>query len=308
MSHGEGVGDAMSTRTVWAAMMVLGVVTGCEKAPDPAVGRAAAAKAAEHVVEGREGVERLTRGFDEVMAKAAREMGPAVAEPGNVARVRNRLWHDMHDDHTEVGRDLTLYPTWFLAAVGVDGKGIAGDRAPDQDYLPGKDLGAAFPCVRAALQGNGGHCVGELASGEGQAPRVYLVSAQPTRAAEGGAVTGAVVGAITYGRLSKAVRELLNLRTAHDRAQLYVGFWHGGRIIPSGTRDNDVAAAFLVPDSLLPRVPRDLDARLAAGHGSATFTFDENGGRMQWGAAAGRVSALGDDTALVVFRTPLSGR
>jgi hypothetical protein len=29
---------------------------------------------------------------------------------------------------------------------------------------------------------------------------------------------------------------------------------------------------------------------------------------MQWGAAAGRVAALGDDTALVVFRTPLSGR
>ncbi len=297
----------MSARTRWAAVMALGVIAACERGPDPAVGRAAAAKAAEHVSEGREGVDRLAHGFGEVMTKVAREMSGAMAEPRDVARVRNRLWHDMHDDRTEVGRDLTLYPTWFLAAVGADGKGVAGDRAPDQDYLPGKDLAAAFPCVRAALQGNGGTCVGEMASGEGQPARVYLVAAQPTRTADGATVNGAVVGAITFGRLAKAVRELLNLRTARDRVQLYVGFWYDGRVIPSGTRDNDVAAAFLVPDTLVPRVPRDLDAQLARG-GRTTFTFDENGGRMQWGAAAGRVPTLGDRTALVVFRAPLAQR
>lgn len=295
----------MSVRTMGMALVAASVIAACNKGPDPAVGRANAAKATEHVNEGREGIERLTRGFTEVMTKVAREMSPAVADTGNVARVRNRLLHDMHDDRTEVGRDLTLYPTWFIAAVGADGKGIAGDRAPEQDFIPGRDLGAAFPCVRAALQGTGGTCVGEMSSGEGQAPRVYLVSAQPTRATEGGAVTGAVVGTITYGRLAKAVRELLNLRVGRDRVQLYVGFSYGGRIIPSGTRDNDVAAAYLVPDTLLPRVPRDLDARVSQGNGAATFTFDENGGQTQWGAAAGRISVLGDHTSLLVFRTRL---
>ncbi|MFO0647026.1 MAG: hypothetical protein U0326_12365 [Polyangiales bacterium] len=295
----------MSVRTMGMALVAASVIAACSKGPDPAVGRANAAKAVEHVNEGRGGIERLTRGFTEVMTKVAREMGPAVADTGNVARVRNRLLHDMHDDRTEVGRDLTLYPTWFIAAVGADGKGIAGDRAPEQDFIPGRDLGAAFPCVRAALQGTGGTCVGEMSSGEGQAPRVYLVSAQPTRATEGGAVTGAVVGTITYGRLAKAVRELLNLRVGRDRVQLYVGFSYGGRIIPSGTRDNDVAAAYLVPDTLLPRVPRDLDAKVSQGNGSTTFTFDENGGQTQWGAAAGRISVLGDHTSLLVFRTRL---
>ncbi len=298
----------MSVRTKALALVAAGVLAACNKGPDPAVGRAAAAKAAEHVIEGRGGVERLTRGFAEVMTKVSREMGPALADPSNVARVRNRLLHDMHDDRTEVGRDLTLYPTWFLAAVGPDGKGIAGDRAPEQDFLPGKDLGAAFPCVRAALQGTGGTCVGELSSGEGQSPRVYLVAAQPTRAAEGGAITGAVVGTITFGRLAKAVRELLNLRVGRERVQLYVGFSYGGRIIPSGTRDNDVTAAYLVPDTLLPRVPRDLDTRLSQGNGATTFTFDENGGQLQWGAAVGRVPTLGPQTSMVVFRARVGTR
>jgi hypothetical protein len=298
----------MNVRAMGLALVAAGVMAACGRGADPAAGRAAAAKAAEHVNEGREGVERLAHGFTDVMTKVARAMGPAVAEPGNVARGRPRLLHDMHDDRTEVGRDLTLYPTWFLAAVGTDGKGIAGDRAPEQDFIPGKDLAAAFPCVRAALQGTGGTCVGEMASGEGQTPRVYLVAAQPTRAAEGGPINGAVVGTITYGRLAKAVRELLNLRVGRDRVQLYVGFSYDGRVIPSGTRDNDVAAAYLVPDSLLPRVPRDLDAQVTAGHGAATFTFSENDGQMQWGAAAGRVPSLGDRTSLLVFRTRVGAR
>ncbi len=296
----------MKIRTTLLAAMVS--LSACQSRPDPAIGRAAVAKAREHVNEGRDGVERLARGFSEVIDKVARAMGPTMAEATNVARVRNRLRLDMHDERSEIGRDLTLYPTWFLAAAGTDGKGIAGDRAPENDFLPGRDLAGAFPCVRAALQGTGGTCVGEMSSGEGQAPRVYLVTAHPTRAAEGAPVNGVIVGAITYGRLAKAVRELLNLRTAQDHAQLYVGLWYDGRMIPSGTRDNDVVAAYLVPDSLLPRVPRDLDARVTAGNGSATFQFDENNGQMQWGAAAGRVPSLGDRTSLVVFRTSLGGR
>ena len=98
----------MSVRMKALALVAASVIAACNKGAVPAVGRAAAAKAAEHVTEGREGVERLTRGFTEVMTKVAREMSPALADPSNVARVRNRLRHDMHDDRTEVGRDLTL--------------------------------------------------------------------------------------------------------------------------------------------------------------------------------------------------------
>jgi hypothetical protein len=243
-----------------------------------------------------------------------------MADPSNVARVRNRLL-DLHDDHTEVGRDLTLYPTWFIAAVGTDGKAIAADRTPDHDFLPGRDLGSMFPCVRAALAGTGGSCSGVMPAAGDVPERTYLVAAQPTRgplpsapAADGDAgaptpapegVNGVVVAAINYGRVAKAVRELLNLSTARERVQLYVGLVRAGQVMPSGRNNSDVAAAFLVPDSLVPRVPRDLDARLAQGNGSTTFTFAENNGQLQWGAAAGRVPSLDAETSLVVFRTSL---
>lgn len=293
----------MKVRRTVAALAAAWAMTACKGTPDPAVGRAAAAKAAEHVAEGRGAVDRLATGLVDVMGKAARDMAPAMAEPGNVARVRNRL-RDLHEERSEVGRELTLYPTWFIAAAGMDGKAIAGDREPDRDFLPGKDLAAAFPCVRAALSGTAGRCVGELSSGDGQEPRTYLVAVQPTRAPDN-TVNGAVVGAITFGRLAKAVRELLNLRVGREQVQLYVGFVRDGRVIPSGRRDNDVAQAFLVPDSLVPRVPGDLLQRLPAGDGAHTFTFNENDGRLQWGAAAARVPTLGESTALVVFRAPL---
>ncbi len=293
--------ESMSTQWKKAMLGAL-VAAGCNKGPDPAIGRQAAEKAAEHANEAVASIERLTRGLVDVTAKGARQLGPAMTDAANVARIRNVVRVDMHDDHTDVGRDLTLYPTWFLAAVGMDGKGLAGDREPERDFVPGKDLGAAFPCVRAALTGNGGFCVGELASGEGQDARSYLVAAQPTRAAEGQPVNGAFVTAIPYGRLAKAVRETLNLRTAHDGVQLHVGFVRNGRVIPSG-RDNDVPQAYLVPDTMVPRVPANAWQRVQGG-GFFTHTFTENQGRMQWGLGVAQVPTL-TETAVVVFRAPL---
>jgi hypothetical protein len=312
----------MSTRAPLGvtALLILNVAA-CERAPDPAIAQRAATKAAEHVAEGRGGIERMASGLVTVTERAARTMGAAMADPTNVARVRNRLL-DLHDDHSEVGRALTLYPTWFIAAVGTDGKAIAGDRTHDRDFLPGRDLGAMFPCVRAALAGTAGSCTGVMPAAGAVPERTYLVAAHPTRGpmaqpvaanADAGAaptpspegINGVVVSAITYGRLAKAVRELLNLRTANERVQLYVGLVRGSQVIPSGRNNNEVAAAYLVPDSLVPRVPRDLDARLGRGNEPVTFNFSENNGQLQWGAAAGRVSALDAETALVVFRTSL---
>lgn len=282
---------------------LLAMFAACKREPDPAIGQRAAAKASEHVTEGVAAIGRVTNGFTGVIDTAARSVGPTLAQPVDVARVRNTL-RDLHDDRSTVGRDLSLYPTWFVAAVGPDGKGIAGDRTPDQDYLPGKDLATAFPCVRAALQGTAGSCVGEFSSGEGQRPRVYYVQVSPARAQADGPVAGAVVGAITFGRLAKSVRELLNLRTVRDRVQISVGLLRNGHVAPSGA-DNDVTQAFLVPDSLVPRVPADARERLTREHGRFTFTFRENDGQMQWGAAVGEVPPLGADTALVVFRADL---
>jgi hypothetical protein len=296
-----GVESRMNAKNFFFGAVLLAV--GCDRGPNPAIGQQASAKASEHVNEGRDGVDRLAQGFLTVMGKVAVDLRPSMADTTNVARIRNRLWHDLHDDHTDVGRDLTLYPTFFLSATGTDGKGIAGDRSPEQDFLPGKDLAGTFPCVRAALNGTGGTCVGEMSSMQGQPPRVYLIASQPIRAQDDGPVVGAAVGAITFTRLSKAVRELLNLRTVRDHVQIYVGFSHNGRLIPSGTVDNDIAAAFLIPDALVPKVPRDVIERTAGG--THTFTFSQNDGRMQWGGAAGRVPTLGNSTAIVVFRAPL---
>lgn len=283
-----------------AIVSAAALAAACTRRPDPAIGRNAAQQAIANAREGADSVGRLADGLVAVTAKGARVLGPLLAAPVDPARVRNSLRIDMHDDHTDVGRDLTMYPTWFLAAVGPDGRGIAGDRDPERDFLVGKNLSAAFPCVAAALRGDGGRCVGELASAEGQAPRVYLVAAQPARG-DDAAVRGAFVTAINFSRLAKAVRETLNLRTAGESVQLHVGFLRAGRVLPSGA-DNDVAQAYLIPDGFLRRVPRGLEAD--ARRAPATFTFSENDGRMHWGAAALPVPAL-EDTAVIVFRAPL---
>jgi len=276
------------------------VALACTRQPDPAIGRAAAQKAVENAREGADSVGRLADGLVSVTEKGARALGPAMAAPLDVARVRNVVLIDLHDDHSDVGRDLTMYPTWFLAAVGPDGRGVAGDRPPEQDFLVGKNLSAAFPCVAAALRGTGGRCVGELASAEGQPARAYLVGAQPTRGPDN-AVTGAFVAAVNFSRLAKAVRETLNLRTASESVQLHVGFLRNGRVHPSGA-DNDVAQAYLVPDGFLRRIPQGVEAQ--ARSAPATFTFSENNGQMHWGAAVLPVPAL-DGASILVFRAPL---
>jgi hypothetical protein len=289
----------MNTRWSWA-LVLCGL--GCSKGGGDAVARDAATHAQAHVREGLGAIDRLTTGLQAVLTSSAAPVGAALVEPLDVARVRNRL-RDLHDDRSASGRQLSLYPTWFVAAVGPDGKGLAGDQEAGRDYLPGLDVGASFPCVGAALRGTPGSCTGDLVTTPGAAARGYMVSAVPLRATADGPVVGALVGAMTYGRVAKAIREALNVTTLRDRVQLAVGFWHGGRVVPSG-RDNDVPAALLVPDSLLPRIPSNLGARLARGE-SFTFTFNENQGAMQWGAAAGPTPTLGPGDGLIVFRAPL---
>lgn len=267
------------------------------------MGREAATRARAHVREGLEATGRLTNGLQAVLLGAAPTVVTSIADPIDVARVRNRL-RDLHDDRSATGRQLSLYPTHFVAVVGLDGKGLAGDIEASRDYLPGLDLRTPLACVGAALGGTAGTCAGDFVPMQGAPARAYMVAAVPLRATADGPVVGALVGAMTYGRVAQAIREALNVSTLRDRVQLAVGFWHGGRLVPSGRENNDVTAAMLVPDSLVRRVPGNTGARLARGE-AFTFTFAENNGAMQWGAAVAPAPALGAGDGLMVFRAPL---
>ncbi len=283
-----------------SVVMAVALTPGCRGGGDPADGRAAADAARGHVNEGRDAVERLATGLLAVMDRSAPQVGAALAS-SDVARVRNTL-RGLHEDRGGIARDLSLYPTWFIAAVNPSGRGVAGDRAPDRDYLVGKDLGGAFPCVRETLgDGRSRTCVGELSSAEGQEARPFLATVAVTRGIDG-ATNGAVLATLTFGHMAKAIRQMLNVRTARDRVQLAVGIWYRGRLWPSG-RDNDVAQAWLVPPALARRVPSDAQSRVARGF---TFTFDESEGRLQWGAAVGPLARLGAGAGLTVFRATVS--
>ncbi len=284
------------------AMLAATLSTGCKR-NDGAVGREAATRAAAHVHEGRGMIDRLVNGLGPALSEAGPVLGPAMAAPMDVARVRNRLL-DLNDDRNPAGRALSMYPTFFIVAVGPDGVGVASNRPVAQDWSPGKNLGAAFPCVQAALAGTAGQCSGETPTVEGQPVRAYHVSAIPLRAEANGPVVGALVGAYSFGRIARAVRQALNVQTATEGVQLHVGLWRGTRVLPSG-EDNDVPEAFLVPAQLLRALPADTGARLSQGEGRFTHTFSENDGRMWWGVAGGPIPALGPGVGLIVFRAPL---
>lgn len=293
----------MNTRWV-CALLLVGL--GCSKAKSDAVGREAAARAQVHVREGLEAVGRLSNGLRGVLEECAPQLAPTLAEPLDVARVRNRL-RDLHDDRSATGRHLSLYPTRFVAVVGLNGRGLAGDIVAGSDFVPGLELGSPFPCVGAALAGTAGSCTGGFVAMERAPRREYLVSAVPLRVTPDGPVVGAVVGAMTYAKVARAVREMLDVNTLRDRVQLAVGIWHDGRFIPSrsdpGSLD-DVEEKWLVPLALAQQFPANGAQRLAGG-ASFPFTFSENRGERQWGAAAGPSPLLAPGDGLVVYRSPL---
>jgi hypothetical protein len=148
--------------------VALSLLVGCERAPDPAIGRAAAERARAHVTSGLGAVDRLTTGLARAMQGTSAPVGAAM---GEVPRLRRAL-RDLHDDHTPLGRELTLYPLSFVVAVRPDGKAAASDRSGEPDVMAERDLGAAFPCVRAAAQGTAGTCAGQFGLTEGGDPAV----------------------------------------------------------------------------------------------------------------------------------------
>lgn len=285
------------TTTALRRATALALLAACQKTPDPAIGREAATRAQAHVASGRAATERLTQGLARTLEGAGAPVGAAFADP---ARLRRAL-RELHDDRSDIGRALSLYPTSFIAAVRPDGKAAASDREATPDPVADKDLGAAFPCVRAALAGTAGTCAGQFSLTAG-AERRWFVAVTPARAATDGPVVGVVLAGMTFGNIARAVRGALDLETARDGVQLAVGILHAGRTYPAGA-DNDVPPAFLVRPPLVREIPADASER--APREAVTFTFSQNDGRMQWGAAAGPAPTLGEGAALVVFRAPL---
>jgi hypothetical protein len=78
-----------------------------------------------------------------------------------------------------------LYPLSFVAAVRPDGKAAASDRSGEPDVMAERDLGAAFPCVRTAMQGTAGTCAGQFGLTEGVTRR-WFVAVVPARASADG--------------------------------------------------------------------------------------------------------------------------
>lgn len=285
----------MTHARAWTVALTL--LVGCERAPDPAIGRAAAERARAHVTSGLGAVDRLTTGLARAMQGTSAPVGAAM---GEVPRLRRAL-RDLHDDHTPLGRELTLYPLSFVVAVRPDGKAAASDRSGEPDVMADRDLGAAFPCVRAAAQGTAGTCAGQFGLTEGVTRR-WFVAAVPARASADAPAAGAVVAMMTFGNIAKAVRGALDMETTRDGVQLSVGILHEGRTYPAGT-DNDVAARYLVREPLVRAIPADIAGR--AGREAVSFNFTERGGRLQWGAAASPAASLGEGAALLVFRAPV---
>lgn len=287
----------MNTAVRWAAALIL--LNACAKKPDPAIGRQAAERARAHVASGRAATERLTQGLARDLAGAGAPIATALAS-GDPTRL-GRALRDLHEGQSVIGRALSLYPTSFIAAVGADGKALASDRSATPDPLRDKDLGAAFPCVRVALGGTAGTCAGTFGLTAG-IERRWFVAVTPARVSAEGPVTGAVVAAMTFGNVAKAVRGALDLETSREGVQLAVGILHAGRTYPAGA-DNDVPAHFLVREPLVQQIPAGTSERAA--QAEVTFTFSQNEGRLQWGAAAGPVPSLGPGASLLVFRAPL---
>jgi hypothetical protein len=127
---------------------------------------------------------------------------------------------------------------------------------------------------------------------------VYLVAAVPVRDAQNN-IIGSLAAGVSYGPLARAITTAVRVH-AGDQPILWVGLQRNGRVLPSG-RDRDVPERWLVPASLIGRIPANAAQRLATGNGTMTWTFVEDGQRG-WAGALATLPQL-EGTNLVLFRS-----
>lgn len=269
--------------------------TGCKDVKLEAAHRSEAQMAG-HVREARAGVERLTRSFVPVLEGLAPSLVQSMTTH-DVPGVRFTLI-GMGSQNTPAG-SLSFFPTGFIAAVGPDGLAIARNIDETRDLMRGMPMRTLFPSVASALGGNSRLGVGELPASPDMPSRVELVAAVPVRDVHG-AILGALAAGISYGQLARAIDTAVRVHAGQEPV-LWVGLQHGGRVLPSG-RDRDVPARWLVPASLIGRIPADAAQRINDGTTAPfVWTFIEESERG-WAGAIASVPPL-EGTRVLIFRS-----
>lgn len=203
---------------------------------------------------------------------------------------------------TTPGGPMTLYPTSFVTVTGRDGIALARDIPNESDdRMKGMDLKVPFACVRAALEGRDGLCVGELPAVGNTPSRVVLVAAAPIKN-PANEVVGAIAAGLTYGAIARMIDGAT--RGSVGGAVFWTGLrWHG-RVLPAGN-DQDVPRRWLVPDSLVREIPRADAQRIETSGGEHYWPFIQD--NRGW---AGAIIALPmiPETQVVLFRSEASQR
>jgi hypothetical protein len=127
---------------------------------------------------------------------------------------------------------------------------------------------------------------------------VYLVAAVPVRDAQN-TVIGALAAGVSYGQLARALDTAVRVH-AGQQPVLWVGLERNGRVLPSG-RDRDVPERWLIPASLIGRIPANAAQRLSGANAMTTWTFVENQERG-WAGALGAIPQL-EGTNVLIFRS-----
>jgi hypothetical protein len=244
----------------------------------------------------REAAQRAVDGF----GPKVRELSPLIATSlvGNDApAIRSALV-----GFTTPGGPMTLYPTSFVAVTDREGRALARDVPNESDdRMKGLDLKAIFPCVRQALEGRDGTCVGELPAVGDVPSRVVLVGAAPVKN-PANEVIGVISAGLTYGAVARMIDSAI--RPHVGDAVLWTSLRWNGRILPSG-RDRDVPHRWIVPESLVRVVPAADATRVASAGGEHFWPFQQDG--RGWGGAVAALAMI-PDTQLVLFRSEASQR
>lgn len=281
---------------VYAALVVAAMASSACKDSKLTHAQASAANLQADTRRAREAVQRTVDGF----LPKIRELVTPVTAPvlGNDApALRSTLV-----GFTTPGGAMTLYPTSFVTVTNREGVSLARDIANESDdRMKGMDLRVHFACVRQALEGREGTCVGELPAVGAMPSRVLLVAVAPIKN-PANEVIGTVSAGLTYGSISRMVDA--TLRGSIGDAVFWTGLRWRGRVMPSGT-DRDVAPRWLVPASLVREI-RAADAQrieTAGGEHFWPFVQDNRG----WAGALAALPSM-PETQIVLFRSEANQR
>jgi|LNFM01.2.fsa_nt_gb hypothetical protein len=239
------------------------------------------------------------RAVDGFVPKVLELAGPAAAPLTNNDPVALR---STLVGFTTPGGPMTLYPTSFVAVTGRDGLALARDLPNESDdRMKGMDLRAPFACVRAALEGRQGMCVGELPAVQNVPSRVLLVAVAPVKNAAGETI-GSISAGLTFGVLSRMIDTAV--RGNVGDSVFWTGLRYRDRVLPAGT-DQDVAPRWRVPQSLVRTIPAVDAMRIEQAGGEHFYPFEQDG--RGWGGAIGSLPFL-PGALLVLFRSEASQR